>query len=247
MTGNAAIMDGESSLRFNPDGAERHEAPLTTADLAILRALADAPVTGRPGVRVFGRDSLDEILGANGSIGRFAAALLGRGAHPVRAIVFDKTPEMNWSVPWHQDRTITVRGRRDVPGFGPWSIKAGIVHVEPPFEIMAGMITIRAHLDDCDVDNAPLLIVPGSHRFGRVPAGQTAEMARRLGHAVCRARAGDAWVYATSIIHASERARAPGRRRVLQVDYADRQLPGGLEWLGIADSRSRAEALKSPA
>jgi hypothetical protein len=121
-----------------------------------------------------------------------------------------------------------------LPGFGPWSIKAGVVHVEPPFEIMAGMITIRAHLDDCDVDNAPLLIVPGSHRFGRVPAGQTAEMARRLGHAVCRARAGDTWVYATSIIHASERARVPGQRRVLQVDYADRQLPGGLEWLGIA-------------
>jgi ectoine hydroxylase-related dioxygenase (phytanoyl-CoA dioxygenase family) len=227
-------MDGESSLRFNSDGAERHEASLTKADLAILRALANATVTGRPGVRVFGRDSLDGILGADGSIGRFAAALLGKAVHPVRATVFDKTPEINWSVPWHQDRTITVRGRRDVPGFGPWLVKAGNVHVEPPFEIMAGMITIRAHLDDCDADNAPLLIVPGSHRFGRVPVGQTAEMARRLGHAVCRARAGDVWVYATPIIHASERARTPGRRRVLQVDYADWQLAGGLEWLGIA-------------
>jgi ectoine hydroxylase-related dioxygenase (phytanoyl-CoA dioxygenase family) len=232
--GDGTFAENESSLRFNPDGAERREALLTNADLGALRALADATETGRPGVRVFGRDSLNGILGADGSIGRLAAALLGKDGHPVRAIVFDKTPEINWSVPWHQDRTIAVRVRRDVPGFGPWSIKAGIVHVEPPFEIMAGMITIRAHLDDCGTDNAPLLIVPGSHRFGRVPAVQAAETARRVGHAVCCARAGDVWAYATPVIHASERARTPSRRRVLQVDYADGQLPGGLEWLGIA-------------
>jgi ectoine hydroxylase-related dioxygenase (phytanoyl-CoA dioxygenase family) len=93
---------------------------------------------------------------------------------------------------------------------------------------------MRAHLDDCSDQNAPLLAVPGSHRLGRVPAAQVAEIAQRLGHTVCLAGAGDIWVYATSIIHASERARAPGRRRVLQVDYASSRLPGGLEWLGVA-------------
>lgn len=98
------------------------------------------------------------------------------------------------------------------------------------------MITIRAHLDDCGDDNAPLLIVPGSHRLGRVAAGRTAETARELGQATCLAGAGDLWVYATSIVHASERARNPRRRRVLHVDYADRPLPGGLEWLGVADA-----------
>ena len=45
--------------------------------------------------------------------------------------------------------------------------------------------------------------------------------------------AGDLWIYATSIVHASERARKPGRRRVLQVDYASGELPGGLQWLGV--------------
>jgi hypothetical protein len=226
----------QDELRFEPDGAERHQAALTHADLAALRTLADARVIGRAGVRVFREDSLDGVLGADGSIGRIAVALLGDAAHPVRAIIFDKTAEMNWSVPWHQDRTIAVRARRDVPGFGPWLNKSGVVHVEPPFEIIAGMITIRAHLDDCGVDNAPLLIVPGSHRrrLGRVPANASFGVAQRFSHAVCCANAGDVWVYATAIVHASERARKPSRRRVIQVDYASDALPGGLEWLGLA-------------
>jgi ectoine hydroxylase-related dioxygenase (phytanoyl-CoA dioxygenase family) len=182
---------------------------------------------------VFDRDEVGEVLGPGASIGRCAAAILGAAARPVRAILFDKTADNNWSVAWHQDRTIAVRARHDVRGFGPWSVKAGVVHVEPPFEIIERMITIRAHLDDCAGDNAPLLVVPGSHRIGRVPSAQTAETAQRLGQVTCFADAGDLWVYATSIVHASERAQHPWRRRVLQVDYAGGALSGGLEWLGV--------------
>ena len=40
---------------------------------------------------------------------------------PVRAIYFDKSPEANWLVPWHQDLTLALRSRAEVPGFGPWS------------------------------------------------------------------------------------------------------------------------------
>jgi hypothetical protein len=51
---------------------------------------------------------------------------------PVRAIYFDKSSEANWLVPWHQDLTLAVRTRVDVPGFGPWSTKDGVTHVQPP-------------------------------------------------------------------------------------------------------------------
>ena len=50
---------------------------------------------------------------------------------PVRAIYFDKFPEANWLVAWHQDLTLALRARADVPGFGPWSIKDGVPHVQP--------------------------------------------------------------------------------------------------------------------
>jgi hypothetical protein len=39
-------------------------------------------------------------------------------------------------------------------------------------------------------------------------------------------------VPATPILHASDLAQAPARRRVLQVDYAASDLPAGLEWFG---------------
>jgi hypothetical protein len=227
------MLQSEIPLRLNPHGAEQYSAALSNEELTALRSIADSALKGRSGVRVFGQQALIDVLGKEGTLGRVAARLLGEGADPVRAIIFDKTTETNWSVAWHQDRTIAVRARYDAPGFGPWSIKAGVVHVEPPFEVTAGMITIRAHLDDCDVQNGPLMIVPGSHQLGRVPAKQAAEIAGRSGHAICLASAGDIWVYATAIIHASDRARVPHRRRVLHVDYASTNLPNGLEWLGV--------------
>src|SRR5262245_19142503 len=54
---------------------------------------------------------------------------------PVRAIYFDKSREANWMVSWHQDLTLAVRARVEIPGFGPWSTKEGIPHVQPPIEL----------------------------------------------------------------------------------------------------------------
>jgi Phytanoyl-CoA dioxygenase (PhyH) len=230
------VATHEHPLNLGRDGATRYTRAMPRDELAGLLRFSDAVLDGQSGVRVFDRAEVCAVLGPGGSIGRCAAAILGTAARPVRAILFDKTADNNWAVPWHQDRTIAVRERRDVPGFGPWSVKAGVVHVEPPFDIIEDMITIRAHLDDCAEDNAPLLVVPGSHRLGRVTAERTAEVAREHGHAPCTAGAGDLWIYATSIVHASERALNPQRRRVLQVDYASGELPGGLEWLGVAGS-----------
>jgi hypothetical protein len=203
------------------------------ADLPALRAWADAILAGGSGVRVFGDVTAASLLAPAGLVGWHARAVLGPAVRPVRAVMFDKTATANWAVGWHQDRTIAVRVRRNAPGFGPWTLKAGVPHVEPPFEILAGMITLRLHLDDCDADNAPLLVAPGSHRLGRVPAPDAVALARRIGHATCLASAGDLWSYTTPILHASERARRVGRRRVLQVDYATCDLPHGLEWADV--------------
>jgi ectoine hydroxylase-related dioxygenase (phytanoyl-CoA dioxygenase family) len=159
--------------------------------------------------------------------------VLGRAARPVRAILFDKSAEANWSLGWHQDRTICVRERREAPGFGPWTVKRGMIHVAPPFELLARMVTVRAHFDAVPESNAPLLVAPGSHRFGRIAEGDLEEVVARCGTLACLAEAGDAWLYATPILHASRAAAAPGRRRVLQVDYAAEALPHGLDWLGV--------------
>lgn len=219
---------------FPQDGAIHFPGVLLASDVAALRDLADRAVGARPGVRLRDAAVLDAVLAPTGPVGALAAHLTSLSARPVRAVMFDKTPEANWAVAWHQDRTLPVAGRIEVDGFGPWSIKDGLLHVAPPFEILARMVTVRIHLDAVDTANAPLRAALGSHRLGRVPAEDAA--ARAIEHPVieCLAETGDVWAYATPILHASERAAWPRRRRVLQIDFADFDLPGGLAWAGLA-------------
>jgi ectoine hydroxylase-related dioxygenase (phytanoyl-CoA dioxygenase family) len=98
--------------------------------------------------------------------------VVGPECFAVRGIFFNKTRSSNWKVVWHQDLTITVRERADVDGFGPWTVKAGVVHVQPPSEVMSGILAIRLHLDESGIDNRPLRVVAGSHRKGRLSAEQ---------------------------------------------------------------------------
>jgi ectoine hydroxylase-related dioxygenase (phytanoyl-CoA dioxygenase family) len=51
-------------------------------------------------------------------------------------------------------------------------MKAGILHVQPPPEVMSGLLAIRLHLDESGVDNGPLRVIAGSHRKGRLSAEQ---------------------------------------------------------------------------
>lgn len=222
-------------LDLDRDGAAYWPGVLPPVDLERLRDLADRSVARRPGARLQSADGLDNILGADGSIGRAVTKALGPNAQPVRAVMFDKTTQANWAVAWHQDRTIAVRERVEVDGYGPWSRKDGGLHVAPPFHVLEQMLTVRVHLDDCGEGNAPLRIALGSHRVGSVAATKAASTAAALTNHICLARAGDVWVYQTPILHASSRAANPSRRRVLQVDFAAQELDGGLRWSGLTD------------
>ena len=224
-------MDG-ADLSFARHGAVRHDrAALSMLD-EIELVLAGCP-QDRAGVRLHGVTGLRDLLAIDTVVGRIAAERLGRTVDPVRAVLFDKTPQANWSLGWHQDRTIAVRERQDAPGFGPWSVKAGVQHVEPPFEVIEAMVTLRIHLDPVPTDNAPLLIAPGSHRLGRIATPDVAAAVERCGTIACLADRGDVWSYATPILHASAVAEGHARRRVLQVDYAVAESIAPLAWFGI--------------
>lgn len=173
------------------------------------------------------------MLSSDGLIGSFAASVLGCETRAVRAILFNKTADTNWSLAWHQDRTICVRQRVEVSGYGPWTVKAGLQHVAPPFDLLTRMVTLRVHLDDVPNTNSPLVIAPRSHKLGKVPVNAIEAAVRECGSYTCLADAGDIWLYSTPILHASEAATVPLYRRVLQVDFAAEELPDGLKWLGV--------------
>lgn len=220
------------ALRLTEHGAAR----LDRAALSLVGPLLDilTPIAAdRPGIRLHGLSGLSALLAAEGPIGSVAAASAGRPLQPVRAILFDKTAATNWALGWHQDRTIAVRERIEVAGYGPWTVKAGLTHVEPPFAVIERMLTLRVHLDAVPPDNAPLLVAPGSHRLGRIAEADIADVVERHGAVACLAMAGDIWAYATPILHASAASTRGGHRRVLQVDYSDAQLPSGLRWAGL--------------
>ncbi len=219
------------TMTLERDGAERLPGVALSTLAQLETALSRLP-SDRPGLRLREVAGLPMLLGARGAIGSISARHLSPGARPVRAILFDKNEATNWALGWHQDRTIAVKHRRHVAGFGPWTVKQGMQHVAPPFALLAGMLTLRIHLDPVPADNAPLLIAPGSHRT--LVAEQEIEPAVAAhGTYACLAEAGDVWVYSTPILHASDAATRPARRRVLQVDYAAAPLTDGLEWLGI--------------
>ena len=111
---------------------------------------------------------------------------------PVRAIYFDKSLETNWLVSWHQDLTLALRARAEVSGFGPWSIKDGIPHVQPPVEFLQQMLTVRLHLDDADESNGALRVLPGSHLLGRLSPERIQELRSQQSDVLCAVSAGDA-------------------------------------------------------
>ncbi len=201
------------------------------ADLmAKLDEVMEGVLTPKPGTRVFTLPQ--EVREAFAAI---AGRLAGKPVQLVRILAFDKTPERNWGVAWHQDRTVAVKAKAELPGFGPWSVKAGVPHVEPPVEIMEDMLVLRYHADDCGPANGPLKAVPGSHKLGRLPMAEVAELAVSSEIVTCTAQAGDIVAMKGLTVHASEPAEIPSHRRVLHMDFTSASLPHPLEWaVGLA-------------
>ena len=153
----------------------------------------------------------------------------------VRAIVFDKTPEKNWLVAWHQDRTIALKSTSGpiditVPGWGPWSIKDGVHHVQPSLDVLDEMITLRIHLDDTSEENGCLKVIAQSHRLGILNHNDLAQHVEQSAPIKCIAKAGDLLIMRPHLLHASSKGCSPSQRRVLHIEYSSFNLPEGFSW-----------------
>ena len=161
--------------------------------------------------------------------------ILGERFFPVRGILFDKIPDTNWKVPWHQDVTIAVQERVEAEDFGPWSMKADELHVQPPAEVLEHMISVRLHLDNCGEENGALRVTPGPHLYGRVPEEDIPAMRERP-EVVCAVGIGGALLMHPLLLHASSPSSSPGHRRVVHLNFTSVQLPNGMKWFSQAQS-----------
>jgi hypothetical protein len=157
-------------------------------------------------------------------------AFLGPDFHAVRGIFFDKTENANWPVLWHQDLSLAVKERHELPGWSNWSVKRGVPHVQPPAAVLEKMVTMRLHLDDCPAENGALRVIPGSQTQGLLSREKIGDMTADSAEIVT-ATAGDALFMRPLILHASSSATAPTHRRVLHLEFApEGLLPGRLAW-----------------
>lgn len=164
------------------------------------------------------------------AIKALVTTVLGYDAIPVRCILFDKVPGTNWKVPWHQDLAIAVQAKVEIDGYHPWSVKDGVLHVQPPAEILEKMLAIRIHLDDCGELNGPLRVLPGTHLLGKIPEQQIERLALDIPAVTCVIPAGGAMLMSPLLLHASSPAAHPAHRRVIHIEYASATLPAGLNW-----------------
>jgi ectoine hydroxylase-related dioxygenase (phytanoyl-CoA dioxygenase family) len=142
----------------------------------------------------------------------------------VRTLYFNKTQKANWGVPWHQDKTITLPEKNDLPNFKAWSIKEGILHVQPPLEVMQNIITVRIHLDAAHEKNGALKVMPKSHRLGLLKSSQIEEIKNTWKAVTCKVNAGDVLIVSPLILHASNKAIEPSDRRVIHLEYSSNRL-----------------------
>ena len=180
------------------------------ADLSRTKAGA-RHVLGVPAVHALAHDS---------RLTAIAATYVGPGAMPFRATLFDKSPDANWLVAWHQDTALPLRERTDDPAWGPWSTKAGVLYAHAPAWALEQVIALRISLDDSTAVNGPLRVLPGTHRLGVLSEERIAELARQSGAVDCLVAAGGVVAMRPLVVHASSKSMSDQPRRVLHVEYA---------------------------
>jgi hypothetical protein len=206
-----------------PEGFEIFPSVLEQSEVARIRDGLEGDVVerGRAGARHLMQDPVVGGVAGDPRLVAIACRFLGPSAVPFRATLFDKSPAHNWLVVWHQDTALPLRDRRDVTGWGPWSIKAGITYAHAPASALSRVVALRLHIDDSDSDNGPLRVLPGSHTRGVMSDDEIAKLARDIQAVDCLAPAGGVVAMRPLIVHASSKAVTDRRRRVLHIEYAD--------------------------
>jgi ectoine hydroxylase-related dioxygenase (phytanoyl-CoA dioxygenase family) len=217
---------GEFKAQVQQDGFAVIPVCLDEATVELLSAQFDD--THHPERNLLSVPSV-RTLATSERVREIMETFLGPECFAVRGIFFNKTRTSNWKVVWHQDLTIAVRERKDIDGFGPWTMKAGVLHVQPPPEVMSGMLAIRLHLDESGCDNGPLRVIPGSHCGGRLSAERISTLNKEES-VTCSVPRGGALVMRPLLLHASSACTIPKSRRVIHLEFAAAELPQGLNW-----------------
>lgn len=164
----------------------------------------------------------------NGKLRTWINTNFGTGYFIVKSIYFDKPGNSNWFVAYHQDLTISVDKKIALEGFGPWTVKQEQFAVQPPADFLKNMFTIRIHLDDTDEQNGALKVIPGSHLTICRP--EAIDRSTVL-ETICVVPKGGVMIMKPLLLHASGRTQNGKNRRVLHIEFCNKELPAPIQWV----------------
>ena len=96
-------------LDYHRDGTCVLPSNVSMADIELLRE-EFALLVFKAGARPFELSALvQKLISPTGCFGTAQGQLGLANARAVRVLAFDKTPESNWNLGWHQDRVIADR------------------------------------------------------------------------------------------------------------------------------------------
>jgi ectoine hydroxylase-related dioxygenase (phytanoyl-CoA dioxygenase family) len=154
--------------------------------------------------------------------------VMGEDYFVVKSIYFDKPETSNWYVAYHQDLTISVDKQLSIPGFGPWTTKQNQYAVQPPITFLEDIITVRIHLDHTDDQNGALKVIPGSH-LNQITRPEHINWTQES-PTTCAVPQGGVMLMKPLLLHSSGRTTNHKKRRVIHIECASKEPPGGLQW-----------------
>jgi len=109
-------------------------------------------------------------------------------------------------------------------------MKAGVLHVQHPPEVMNDILAIRLHLDESGIENGPLRVIAVTHKDGRLSTERIRSLQKQTS-TICTVPRGGALVMRPLLLHASSAlCTIPKSRRVIHLEFAMAKLPDGLDW-----------------
>lgn len=196
----------------------------------LLQKLASSSLPrSRAGIRHILRHSAVAALANDARMLSFAKDALGPQAFPFHATLFDKSPDANWLVVWHQDTALPLRDKHETSGWGPWSTKDGVTYAHAPAGALEQVLAIRVHLDDSTAENGPLRLLPGTHNRGVLSDDEICRLSGEIEPVACTVKSGGIVLMRPLLVHASSKSTSQMSRRVLHIEYAATQSFDGLE------------------
>ncbi len=197
---------------------------------AILQSLDNQPIENKFGVREF----LSERPETASKVFTKKLLQIIENIAPacnksIKSIYFDKPPNANWIVNWHQDLTINVTEKKDIPDYKNWRVMPERTIVQPNRTLLESLFTIRIHLDDCTKENGALRVIENSHNQGVIEIKEW--MINKKGvERICEVKQGGILMMKPLLLHASKRTENEKNRRVIHIEFTDKELPDGLAW-----------------